>query len=167
MRLHKAIAGFCGLALAVAAGAAEPSDTAVRELIVHESIAAYPGACPCPESQDARGNACGGRSAWSRGAAANLSATWTKSPTRRSKSGERDIRQSELQEASHHDSLLHRQSHSSPTAHTRCTRRAAADMATDKHYLGDFAHFLEAMMEARKTYWDTERLQPLRSRSEG
>jgi hypothetical protein len=28
-------------------------------------------------------------------------------------------------------------------------------MATDKHYLGDFGHFLEAMMEARKTHWDT------------
>ena len=66
MRLHKAIAGFCGLALMATAGAADPSDTAVRELIVHESIAAYPGACPCPDSHDARGKACGGRSAWSR-----------------------------------------------------------------------------------------------------
>jgi hypothetical protein len=28
-------------------------------------------------------------------------------------------------------------------------------MATDKHYLGDFSDFLEAMMEARKSFWDT------------
>jgi hypothetical protein len=33
--------------------------------------------------------------------------------------------------------------------------RGCSRMAADKHYLGDFSDFLEAMMEARKTFWDT------------
>ena len=42
------------------------SDEAIRELIVQESIAAYPGNCPCPFNADRAGRACGARSAWSR-----------------------------------------------------------------------------------------------------
>jgi hypothetical protein len=66
LKLHKAFAGVCALLLMAAAGAAEMSDAQVREKIVRESIAAYHGACPCPEFSDSRGNACGERSAWSR-----------------------------------------------------------------------------------------------------
>jgi hypothetical protein len=30
-----------------------------------------------------------------------------------------------------------------------------ARMACDKQYLGDFLSFVQALMEARKTYWET------------
>jgi hypothetical protein len=43
------------------------SDAEVRERIVQESVAAYPGNCPCPHSVDRAGRACGARSAWSKG----------------------------------------------------------------------------------------------------
>ena len=67
MRLHKSIAAFSGLMLAGAALAAEMSDDAVRESIVRDSVAAYPGNCPCPYNTDRAGRSCGERSAWSRG----------------------------------------------------------------------------------------------------
>ena len=38
----------------------------VRQKIIAESIAAYPGRCPCPYHSARNGSACGGRSAWSR-----------------------------------------------------------------------------------------------------
>ncbi len=46
--------------------AAGPSDSAVRKQMIQESIAAYPGNCPCPYHAARNGSACGGRSAWSR-----------------------------------------------------------------------------------------------------
>jgi hypothetical protein len=67
LRLHKSIAAFSGLMLAGAALAAEMTDDAVRECIVRDSVAAYPGNCPCPYNTDRAGRSCGGRSAWSRG----------------------------------------------------------------------------------------------------
>ena len=42
------------------------SDAEVRLLLVQESIAAYSGACPCPETRNSRGARCGGNSAYSR-----------------------------------------------------------------------------------------------------
>ncbi|WP_411891790.1 SH3 domain-containing protein [Yoonia sp. SDW83-1] len=39
--------------------------TARRE-IIRQSIAAYPGSCPCPYNVDRGGRRCGARSAWSR-----------------------------------------------------------------------------------------------------
>jgi hypothetical protein len=42
------------------------SDSEVRLLLVQESIAAYNGACPCPETRNSRGARCGGNSAYSR-----------------------------------------------------------------------------------------------------
>lgn len=58
------------LALLAGALAAAPafaqSDAQVRQRIVRESIAAYPGNCPCPYSRARNGSQCGGRSAWSR-----------------------------------------------------------------------------------------------------
>ncbi|MBB5367123.1 MULTISPECIES: hypothetical protein [unclassified Janthinobacterium] len=43
-----------------------PSDAQVRQQIIGESIASYPGRCPCPYNAAKNGSACGGRSAWSR-----------------------------------------------------------------------------------------------------
>jgi hypothetical protein len=38
----------------------------IKKLIIEESIAAYPGNCPCPYNVTRNGSSCGGRSAWSR-----------------------------------------------------------------------------------------------------
>lgn len=40
--------------------------TAARNAIIRQSIAAYPGSCPCPFSRDRAGRRCGNRSAWSK-----------------------------------------------------------------------------------------------------
>lgn len=48
---------------------AAPTDTEIREAraaIIRQSIASYPGSCPCPYNVDRAGRRCGGRSAWSR-----------------------------------------------------------------------------------------------------
>lgn len=42
------------------------SDSQIRERIVAESKASYPGNCPCPENLDRAGRRCGARSAWSK-----------------------------------------------------------------------------------------------------
>lgn len=54
--------------------AAEPSvaqrvqtDAQIREAIIRDSIASYPGNCPCPYNSARNGSRCGGRSAYSRG----------------------------------------------------------------------------------------------------
>jgi hypothetical protein len=46
--------------------AAAPTDDQVKQLIIQESIASYPGNCPCPYNRAANGSKCGKRSAWSR-----------------------------------------------------------------------------------------------------
>jgi len=38
----------------------------VKEQMITESIARYPGPCPCPEFRDSAGRKCGKRSAWSK-----------------------------------------------------------------------------------------------------
>jgi hypothetical protein len=42
------------------------TDAQVRQAIIKESIASYPGRCPCPYNIMSNGRACGGRSAYSR-----------------------------------------------------------------------------------------------------
>src|SRR5262249_33778500 len=42
------------------------SDTQVRQTIIAQSIASYRGPCPCPYNVMRNGQACGGRSAYSR-----------------------------------------------------------------------------------------------------
>lgn len=42
------------------------TDSEVKQRIIQESIASYPGNCPCPYNTTRNGRACGGRSAWSR-----------------------------------------------------------------------------------------------------
>ena len=44
----------------------EVSDDAIRRIIIEQSIAQYPGSCPCPYNVDRGGRRCGGRSAYSR-----------------------------------------------------------------------------------------------------
>ncbi len=48
------------------AAVAAPSDEEVKRLIIQESIASYPGNCPCPYNRAANGSKCGKRSAWSK-----------------------------------------------------------------------------------------------------
>ena len=48
------------------ASAAPASDDAVKQAVIRESIAAYPGSCPCPYSVARNGSSCGRRSAYSR-----------------------------------------------------------------------------------------------------
>lgn len=50
----------------VAGPASAQSDAQIRQQIIRQSIASYPGACPCPYSVMRNGRSCGGRSAYSR-----------------------------------------------------------------------------------------------------
>lgn len=43
------------------------SDAQIKQRIIKQSIAEYPGNCPCPYNSARNGSSCGGRSAWSRG----------------------------------------------------------------------------------------------------
>jgi len=45
---------------------AQASEQQIKRQIIEESIASYPGRCPCPYNVTRNGSACGGRSAWSR-----------------------------------------------------------------------------------------------------
>jgi hypothetical protein len=42
------------------------SDAAVKQAIIKQSIAWYPGNCPCPYNTDRAGRSCGRRSAYNR-----------------------------------------------------------------------------------------------------
>lgn len=42
------------------------SDDQVRQQIIDESIASYPGTCACPFNTARNGSSCGRRSAWSK-----------------------------------------------------------------------------------------------------
>lgn len=42
------------------------TDDQVRQIIIQQSIASYPGNCPCPYNRASNGSRCGKRSAWSR-----------------------------------------------------------------------------------------------------
>lgn len=53
-----------GVAIASASGA--PTDEEIKNLIIQESLNAYPGNCPCPYNRAANGSKCGKRSAWSK-----------------------------------------------------------------------------------------------------
>jgi hypothetical protein len=46
---------------------ARESDAQIKQRLIRQSIAAYPGSCACPYSTARNGSRCGGRSAWSRG----------------------------------------------------------------------------------------------------
>ncbi len=42
------------------------SDDQVKQQIINDSVAAYPGTCACPFNRARNGSSCGRRSAWSR-----------------------------------------------------------------------------------------------------
>ncbi|CAK6500123.1 hypothetical protein PANPA_00048 (plasmid) [Pantoea sp. Nvir] len=42
------------------------SDDHIRQLIIEDSIASYPGVCACPFNSARNGSSCGRRSAWSK-----------------------------------------------------------------------------------------------------
>jgi choline dehydrogenase-like flavoprotein len=63
-RARLAAAAVCLLWAVTPALAA--SDDQIRSLIIRESIAVYPGPCPCPYNTMRNGRACGRRSAYSR-----------------------------------------------------------------------------------------------------
>ena len=63
----RALVIFAAGIVAVAAPAfAFQSDAQIRQRIIRESIASYPGSCPCPYNVDRAGRSCGRRSAYSR-----------------------------------------------------------------------------------------------------
>lgn len=67
LRLLSAVAlAFVSIASPTMAKAPQ-SDAAVKQQIIKQSIASYPGNCPCPYNSASNGSRCGGRSAWSRG----------------------------------------------------------------------------------------------------
>lgn len=54
------------LLISTAAEARPMTDAQIKQAIIKQSIASYPGSCPCPEFTDRGGRRCGARSAWSR-----------------------------------------------------------------------------------------------------
>jgi len=54
------------IALSGMAAVGAPSDADIKQAIIRESIASYPGNCPCPYNTDRRGHSCGRRSAYSK-----------------------------------------------------------------------------------------------------
>jgi hypothetical protein len=54
------------IAAPVPCAIADPSDEEIKQQIIQESIASYPGNCPCPYNHAANGSKCGKRSAWSK-----------------------------------------------------------------------------------------------------
>jgi hypothetical protein len=63
-------AALVAACLAVASGSSQAgpamSDAQVRQAIIRESIASYPGPCACPYNSARNGSSCGRRSAYSR-----------------------------------------------------------------------------------------------------
>lgn len=67
--MKKILSITIGLALALGGTSqaiARESDAQVRERLIKQSIATYPGNCPCPYNTDRAGRRCGKRSAWSK-----------------------------------------------------------------------------------------------------
>jgi len=61
------MAGAALIAFALLTESAQAlSEGQVRKAIIEESIASYPGTCPCPYNVARNGSRCGGRSAYSR-----------------------------------------------------------------------------------------------------
>lgn len=65
------LASAAALAAVLLTGSADArgrlSDAQVKQQIIRQSIAEYPGSCACPYNSARNGSSCGGRSAWSRG----------------------------------------------------------------------------------------------------
>jgi len=72
IRRLRPVAVFCSAFLSLlvfaspAVGAEALTDAQVRKRMIDESIAAYHGACPCPDSKNRSGRKCGKNSAYSK-----------------------------------------------------------------------------------------------------
>jgi hypothetical protein len=66
MKLQLFALGFAGVIVAATAHAAPMTDTQIRQAIIRQSIASYPGNCPCPYNTARNGSRCGARSAYNR-----------------------------------------------------------------------------------------------------
>ena len=65
--MRKLLLITCFLAVASHTGAkTDLSDAEIAQQIIRESIASYPGNCPCPYNSTRNGSACGRRSAYSK-----------------------------------------------------------------------------------------------------
>lgn len=51
---------------ATEAKSSKQTDDQIRQLIIEDSIASYPGVCACPFNSARNGSSCGRRSAWSK-----------------------------------------------------------------------------------------------------
>lgn len=60
-------AAFAALLISGADAAPKRTDAQIKSAIIQQSIASYPGNCPCPYNTARNGSSCGGRSAYSRG----------------------------------------------------------------------------------------------------
>lgn len=60
-----ALAALAAIGILSSAAIAQ-TDAQVKQSLIRDSIAAYPGPCPCPYSVMRNGRSCGGRSAYSR-----------------------------------------------------------------------------------------------------
>jgi hypothetical protein len=61
-----ALALLCAFNLTAVAKENRLTDAAIAQLIIEDSIAAYPGNCPCPYNSARNGSRCGKRSAYNR-----------------------------------------------------------------------------------------------------
>lgn len=66
MNILKTFAILAAVGLAGGAEAKPQSVAQIKQAIIRESIAEYPGNCPCPYNTARNGSRCGGRSAYSR-----------------------------------------------------------------------------------------------------
>ncbi len=65
MKASALLAALAAIGIASSAAHAQ-TDAQVKQSIIRDSIAAYPGPCPCPYNVDRAGRSCGRRSAYSR-----------------------------------------------------------------------------------------------------
>lgn len=66
-RLASAVVVTAALLASPAEARGRLSDAQVKQRIIRQSVAEYPGSCACPYNSARNGSSCGGRSAWSRG----------------------------------------------------------------------------------------------------
>ena len=65
--MRELLLAICFLVFASHAGAKTSlSDAEIVQQIIRDSIASYPGNCPCPYNSTRNGSACGRRSAYSK-----------------------------------------------------------------------------------------------------
>lgn len=66
MKASALVLAAVAAAAILSSAAIAQTDAQVKQTIIRDSIAAYPGPCPCPYSVMRNGRSCGGRSAYSR-----------------------------------------------------------------------------------------------------